>query len=281
MEPSISVASLVVKGTVSAIWSLLKKPLELVSQLLFREAYEVSTVHRSHRDIEGLWRNHLSDYLAYSVNWRKVFLGKEQQACTLWIKAKEGRSFSRVTLCVTASLEKLRYQSTVVLYDVGETPIVAAVPSIPLRQIEVRGNVVRVPYHTVRTDLKELLDETGEALPLPRKTTDSGRHPVDNLKAAMGLRKSDVFRWGKWWNLDFLEQEKDEFRINCRGRAFLADFHGRRPSHAWYSLLAWLSKWDWFLEAYFWSKNAFTAKQLRLAFEESVRGELQGAKVSM
>ncbi|WP_144162318.1 hypothetical protein [Paraburkholderia sp. BCC1885] len=132
MEPSISAASLVVKGATSAIWSLLKRPLELITQFLFRSAYEVSTLHRSRRDVKGLWRGQLGDYFAYSVNWKKLFLEKEQQTCTLWIKANEGRSFKRATLCVTASLETLRYQSTITLYDVDETPTVAAVPSIPL-----------------------------------------------------------------------------------------------------------------------------------------------------
>ncbi|WP_042269607.1 MULTISPECIES: hypothetical protein [Burkholderiaceae] len=272
MEPSVSVASIAVKSTVSAIWSLLKKPLELVTQILFRAAYELSTRHKSYRDVKGLWLDELGDYFSYSVNWRKVFLGKKQEACTLWIKAKEGRSFKRVTLCVTASLETLRYQSTVVLYDVGETPTVAAVPSIPLRQVEVRGNMVHVPYDTVRIELKELINEDGEPIPLPRDVSDYG-HPFDNLEAAMGLRKSDVFRWGKWWNLDFLESEKHEFRVNYRGMAFLSEFHGQRVAHAWYSLLAWLSKRDWFLEVCFWSRNLVTAKQLRLAFEKSFSAE--------
>lgn len=274
MEPSINIASLAVKGAVSAIWNLLKKPLDFASQLVFRAAYEVSTAHRSHRDMETLWRGRLGDDLAYHVNWRKVFLGKEQQTCTLWLKAKEGKSFSRVTLCVTASLEKLRYQSSVVLYDVGERPIVVAIPSIPLRQVEVHGNMVHVPYLSVRTDLKELLNENGEGVPLPRTGVDSERHPFDNLEAAMGLRKSDVFRWGKWWNLDFLEEEKQEFRVNCRGLAFQAYFHGQKSSYIWYSLLAALSKGNWLIEAYFWSKNVFTAKQLRRAFEQSISGRL-------
>ncbi|MDR6485345.1 hypothetical protein [Paraburkholderia terricola] len=269
MEPSISVASLAVKGTISAIWSLLKKPLELVTQLLFRAAYEVSTLHRSHRDMKGLWRGQLGDYFAYSVNWNKLFLGKEQQACTLWIKANEGRSFRRATLCVTASLETLRYQSTVTLYDVGKTPTVAAVPSIPLRQVEVRGNMVHVPYDTVRTELKELIDENGEPIPLSRKVTNYG-HPFDNLEAAMGRRKSDVLRWGKWWNLDFLEGEKNDFRVRYRGLAFLADYQGQKTARAWYSLLAWLSNRDWFLEACFWSRNLVTANQLRQAFKKSI-----------
>lgn len=271
MEPTISVTSIAVKSTVSAIWSLLKKPFELVTQLLFYAAYEVSTQHRSLRDFKGLWRDELGDYFDYSVNWRKVFLGKEQQACTLWIKAKEGRSFRRVTVCVTASLETLCYQSVVILYDIGETPTVVAVPSIPLRHVEVRGNMVYVPYNTVRAEVKELVDADGEPIPLPRKTADYG-HPIDNLEAAMGLRKSDVFRWGKWWNLDFLEGEKHEFRVNFRGMAFHAKFHGQRFSHGWYSLLAWLSKWNWFLEARFWSQNLVTAKQLRRAFAEHFSG---------
>ncbi|KCZ22376.1 hypothetical protein K027_4507, partial [Acinetobacter baumannii 45057_1] len=43
-----------------------------------------------------------------------------------------------------------------------------------------------------------------------KNNTKSIFNPVDNLGFLQG-KKSYVYRWGQWWNLDFLESEKDEF----------------------------------------------------------------------
>ncbi|WP_143708191.1 hypothetical protein [Ralstonia pickettii] len=99
-----------------------------------------------------------------------------------------------------------------------------AIPSIPLRQVEVRGNMVHVPYPTVRTDLKKLVNENGEGVPLPRTRFDSASHPFDNLEAAMGLRKRDVFRWG---NGGILTSGKKKNRSSASTvEAFQAHFRG-------------------------------------------------------
>lgn len=267
MEPSTTATSLVLKGIFSILGSLLSRLWEPVARFFFEDAYKVSTIHRSHREKRALCQGQLGEYLGYSINWRKVFLGKEHNMCTVWIKAKEGKSFKRATLSVTATLEKLRYQSVIVLYDLQEIPTVAAVPSVPIRQIRVQDNMVLIPYDTVLVELKELIDENEESISLKGVVSKSHR-PSDNIEAAMGHRKSDIFRWGKWWNLDLLEREKQEFRIKYHCMAFDAKFEARRISYAWYSLLFRLAQWNWFLEACFWSKNARTAKQLILSIEK-------------
>lgn len=274
MEPSSNIAYLFAKFILSAVLGLLKPFREFLAKYFLQSAYEVSTCYRSHRQMKALCQKKLGAYFLYSVNWHKLFLGKEQKMSTVWIKSKEGVSFQRVTLCVNATLEKIRYQSTVILHNVGETITVAAIPSIPLRQIEVEeGNRLSEPYTHVWIELKELVDAKGESIMI--KDGESPRiTPVDNLEAALGLRKSDVFRWGKWWNLDFLEREKHEFHIKYHGMAFDAKYHGLKLTHTWYSLLTRMSKWNWFLEACFWSKNLWNAKQLRHVFDKSLRGDL-------
>ncbi|TYK72035.1 hypothetical protein FSY45_22980 [Comamonas sp. Z1] len=268
MEPSTTAISLVLKSILSTLGGVFKRLWEPVTQFFFKEAYKVSTIHRSHRERKALCQSQLGEYLAYSINWRKVFLGKEHNMCTVWVKAKEGQSFKRATLCVTATLEKLRYQSIIVLYDLQEIPTVAAVPSVPIRQIEVRGNMVLIPYDSVLVELKELIDANEEKIYLKNIVSNCHR-PFDNLEVVMGRRKSDVYRWGKWWNLDLLESEKHEIRIRYHGMAFDANFEAKRISYAWNSLLFRLTQWNWFLEACFWSKNLMTAKQLIKSIEKN------------
>jgi len=131
--------------------------------------------------------------------------------------------------------------------------------------------MVHVPYESVWIELKELVAQDDISMPLTGSVTDFG-YPLDNLEAVMGLCKSDVFRWGQWWNLDFLESEKHEIRVKYRCLALDRQMRGLTRAHAWYSFLIWLSKRNWFLEVCFWSKNLFTARHLRRTLEAYLRG---------
>lgn len=94
--------------------------------------------------------------------------------------------------------------------------------------------------------------------------------PVDNLEAALGLRRSNIYRWGKWWNLDFLESEKNELRIHLCGLALHAKFNRRKSRHFW-AFVSWLGEKKWFLECDFWMKNLVTARHLRRSLLEYLK----------
>lgn len=219
--------------------------------------------------MEGLWRQSLDEYVSYDINWGKLFLGKEQSSCTLWIKAKNKEGFSRITVCITASLETLRYQSVVTIFDVNDVPCVAAIPSIPLREVEVRGNVVYQPYSEISIELIEAFDTNNMPVNLRYKIKET-MHPIDNLEAAMGLRKSNVYRWGKWWNLDFLEMEKNELAVILHGISFHSKFYRSRMRYFW-TTVAWIGKKKWALELCFWMRNLITARQLKKALNEYLK----------
>lgn len=277
MEISGNAASFVVKGILFLLRKLLTKPLEMLSKFLFQEAYKISTLHKSHRDMRGLWRKDLDDYVSYEVNCQRLFLGKEQSNCTLWIKAKDKEGFGKITICVTASLKTLRYQSVVTIYDVSDIPSITAIPSIPLREIEVRGNEMYLPYEEISVELLEVFDTKKASIDLRYKIKKT-MHPIDNLEAAMGLRKSNVYKWGRWWNLDFLEMEKNEFTVIFRGLAFHARFHQSKLIHFW-TIVAWLAQKKWFLEICFWAKNLVTARQLKKCLHEYLEDFKDSTKV--
>jgi hypothetical protein len=259
-------ASLAIKGTLALLKAIFKRPLELIEKACFYEAYRISSVYKTHRDYRLLWNHELGDYVNFHINWKKLFLGEEQQLTTLWIKAKDGKEFSEATFCITASLETIRYQSIVTVHQINKIPCVLALPSIPLRKISVRGNMVRMAYSDVSIDLKGLFDSDGSPITL-RGSTKILMHPMDNIEAAIGLRKSEVYRWGKWWNLDFLESEKNEISILLQALAFRSQYDRKRFTVVW-TFLARLGKKKWFLSCYFWSKNILFASALKIALND-------------
>lgn len=259
-------SSITVKFAISLIYKLLKGPIDLLTKFLFKDAYNISTLHRSHRQHEGLWRRNLDERMDYHVNWSKLFLGKEQTSCTLWLKSKQGKEFRRITFCIEASLPNLRYQSVVTVIDVTECPCVVAIPGIPLRELEVDGSILREPYGSVSVEILEMSDPTGSKIDLHYRIRDV-TWPVDNLEAVLGLRQSNVYRWGKWWNLDFLESEKNELRIRLHGLALHAKFNGWKSRHFW-AFVSWLGEIKWFLACDFWIKNIIAARHLRSALRD-------------
>lgn len=264
MDISTGAVSFIKKIFGSILGKLINKPLEILSKTCFQEAYRISTLYKSHRDLHGLCRNNLGEYVGYHINWNKLHLGKEQSTCTLWVKAKGNKIFRKLTFCVTASLESLRYQSVVTVFNANEIPCVVAIPSIPFRNIEFQGHTFREPYSEISIELIEVFDSNEMPVILDHEVKET-LHPVDNLLAAMGMRLSNVQRWEKWWNLDFLEMEKKELAITLRGHAFKANFQHHRFAYIW-KFLAWLGQKKWFLEICFWARNIFFASQLKNAF---------------
>lgn len=103
-------------------------------------------------------------------------------------------------------------------------------------------------------------------MPLYRQVRDSA-HPVDNLEAALGWQESDVYRWGKWWNLDFLESVKKEFYVNLHASAFNARLMGS-PYRRFWAVNSWLADKRWFQSIIFWYNNLVTARQLKRELAE-------------
>lgn len=266
MEISSITTTLAGRGVAFILGKLIKEPFEVIAKWCCQEAYQISTLHKSHREMQGLCRNKLDKYVEYNINWNKLFLGKEQSTCTLWIKAPKGKTYRKLIFCITASLETLRYQSVVTVFDVNEVPCVVAIPSIPFRSLEFHGKIPREPYSNVSIELKEIFDTDNVPISL-QSAIKKVLHPVDNFEAAMGLRKSNVYRWGRWWNLDYLESEKYELAVTLHGLSFRASYQ-RQYSVQFWKILAWLSGKKWFLEICFWSKNIFFARHLKRKFSK-------------
>jgi hypothetical protein len=250
-------------GSVLSAMKALFKPLsDFLSKRLFYRAYEISTLYRNHRDAFGIPPDELIEGLEYKVICGQYHLSKKMTLPMLWLRAKNGKTFSKIALLVTAGNNKISYQNYLTLFDIGDIPIQTALPSIPFRDLKFKVNkvnmllMVSAPYDDIKLKLMELYDDTGAKIDLPYGIEEIMIHPFDNLAVAMGLERGDIEKWGEIFNLEFIEMEIKQEKKRLIGRMF-GDF---------YSLRKYLFSFNWLVKAIFWSKNLFNAKQLTTQF---------------
>jgi len=265
-EPITYVTSFLVKIITFILGPFFRKPIDIVSKFLYLNAYEISTFYSLYFDVKRMFPHSLGGVIDYNINWSEIYLKKKQANCTLRIRARDNLSYSKITFCVTASLESLKYQSVVEVYDVSTTPCIIALPSIPLRSIEIKGNRIYEPYSSVSVEIKEIFDSNNNIIDIRGKWKDI-LHPIDNLDNIIKEKESDVYRWGQWWNLDFLESEKKEISRFFQAYSVNAKFWGLKTKYFWQPV-AWFMSVPFILNIYFWIRNIIWANQLNKALEK-------------
>lgn len=245
-------------GGILGLLRVLFRPVaDFFGMLFFYRAYEISTLHRNHREAFGLRPHHLVDGIEYKIIWKPYHLRKKLVTPMIWLRATNKNRFAKVVLAVTASNRKIRYQDHVTLFDVAETPTQTALPSVPFRSLTFDGNLVYTPYDHIQTKVLELYDSNGNKLHLHR-APEKLITPFDRLEVALGLEKGDVEKWGEVFNLEFIEAEIKSLRTQLIGSAF----HSSRPV---YVLRSSLFGVGWVVRAVFWVRNLVFARQLTRA----------------
>jgi hypothetical protein len=184
----------------------------LFEKLVCRRAYQLSTFYHDHRVlIEG--RLHpLGEHLGYRLFWDEYLHGVRQRAPIIEVRANRGVRLSKVVISVSATNDKVCYQDEVVLRHVDERRHRAALPAIPFRHLEIKGNFVYTPYDDFRVELIEVRDESGQDL-LPCWPVVHVTHPLDRLEVALGEELEYVEKWGGVYKLRFIEMEAKEEAI--------------------------------------------------------------------
>ena len=245
-----------VRSTLKAVASPLEK-------LFFRRAYEISSMAKYQRDLLGRFTHSLTDDIEYDLHWGKYYLGEEIFCPLFWISSRSGRRYSKVVLAITASGLRQKFQCPLTLYDLGQQPIRTTLPSIPLRvlkkNIQVKDGRVFMPYEQVEVKLVELWDENGQQIAV--RSHCLPLCPIDRLEVAMGKEQGDVEKWGKPYNLEFLEREIQEEQLRLKAPYFMA----RRLRD---KLKREVFSWMWVARISFWRKNLIRASQLSKQYVE-------------
>lgn len=237
------------------IKGILAKWYEHTTLFLFGRAYEYSTLFALYR--QSFRRNPIEfkGIIDVQVIWQPYHFRRKFVTPMISVRSKGNKKLRKVTLCVTAFNDSIKYQNHVTLLDIDDVVTYTALSAVPFRNLKFDGNKVFTPYSDIKIELLEALDANGCAVSLPY---DSKKiiTPMDKLEVALGLQEGDVERWGEIYNLEYLEMEVREEAINLRGDLLKPSYVRRR-----------LSRWRWFVKLSFWSKNLVTARQLEKSLE--------------
>ncbi|WP_416397399.1 hypothetical protein [Allohahella sp. A8] len=246
-------------GGIFGLLRILFKPIiDYFERLLFYRAYLISTLHHSYREAFDTCPEKLTDGIEYRIFWEPYYLRKRLVTPMIWLRSTNGAKFHKIVLTATASNRKIKYQDTITVHGLDDTPIQLALTSIPFRELKFDGNIVYTPYDRITTEILELHgpDECRINIMYPIKKC---LQPFDNLEVDMGLRKGYVEKWGEIFNLELIEVEVTEERIRLMGSTF-----GKlRPIDR---LKAKLFSPNWVVKSISWSKNVIFAKQLTSEF---------------
>ena len=262
----VSVASAL--GLVHKVYSTLKAVASLLEKLLFERAYEISSQVKCLREVLGRFPRSLTEDIEYDLHWGKYYLRNEIFCPLFWIKSRSGKRYSKIVLAITASGQLQKFQCPLTLYDLGGLPTRTTLPSIPLRvskkNVLVENARVFVPFSEIEVELFELWDENGQQVSVRSRCLPMA--PMDHLEVAMGNQRGDVEKWGKHYNLEFLESEIIEEKIRLTAPYFMAR---RLPDRLRRKIFSWM----WVVRISFWRKNLVLASHLSKQYAEVKKRE--------
>lgn len=232
-----------------------------LEKLICRRAYEISTLYHDHRQLVEARPYPLGEMLGYQLFWDEYLHGARQRAPIIEVRANHGVRLSKVAISVTASNEKVCYQNEVVLRHVDERRHRATLSSIPFRNLKFSGNLVYTPYDTFRVELIEMRGIDGRDV-MPQWPVVRISTPMDRLEVALGEQREYVERWGRIYNLRFIELEITEVLVHIRAWRF----HRSRLVQG----LALPLQSRRIAKALFWARNALSARPLQRALARHI-----------
>ena len=233
----------------------------LVEKQVCRRAYELSTVYHDHRVLIETRPDPLGEHLGYILFWDEYLHGERQRAPIIEVRANPGVPLSKVVISVSATNDKVCYQDEVVLRHVDERRHRAALPAIPFRYPKLKGNLVFTPYDDFRVELIEVRDESGKDL-MPRWPVVHVTHPLDRLEVALGEELEYVEKWGRVYNLQFIEMQVREELVHILAWRFHRSPLVQRLTERLQRRRV--------AKALFWAKNAFRARPLQRELERHI-----------
>jgi len=232
-----------------------------LEKLICRRVYEISTLYHDHRQFVEARPDPLGEMLGYQLFWDEYLHGARQRAPIIEVRANQGVRLSKVVISVTASNEKVCYQNEVVLRHVDERRHRATLSAIPFRHLKFSGNLVYTPYDIFRVELVEMLGIDGRDVMPPWQIVRTSA-PMDRLEVALGEQREYLEKWGRVYNLRFIELEITEVLVHLRAWRFhrspavqrlTLPLESRRIAKAW-----------------FWARNAWSARPLQRALDRHI-----------
>jgi hypothetical protein len=263
----------IINPLTSILRKIWKKGWNTFTQCLFLDAYKVSDEEYWKSQILTFWKKEwhsLSGFLDFKLLLPYSRPGRDE--CNiLFIKTKIGTNFDKVSIAITAYSDHriCKYQETISLYDVNEVPFAIKLENIPLRGIKIINDRIYTSFDKISITVKELYRKKEDNINLATSCEEIITYPLYTDLMNDDFQK----KWGKYYNVDCIKECKAQifrsYRFHLVYSHFLYKSYTDKIRRFFMHPLYLLLTNNYVTNLVFWSRNIFTAKQLRKSIAES------------
>ncbi len=179
---------------------------ERIERWLFLQTYQHSQECHDHRSEFAQQWLPLGAQVEYSLHLESIATPGPRTSFIAVRSTNASESLRKIELRVEAADDTLAYEDCITLHHITQRPKLAAMPSIPPRGAYLgRNNSLETPYKTLTVYLIHLFkdDEIVES------DASGPAHRPDHYFVLNSTYKQ---RFGRVWNLDWIEIQKEEIR---------------------------------------------------------------------
>lgn len=257
-----------------------------ITKFFCYKAYELSRVQHALMNLDKKWQNLGPIQYLVHIDYAHNPISKNGNYIAIKSKNKNDK-FCKMTICVTLNSKDIKFQQTVVAYNIGEEPTIVALDGLPKIRMyySEENSLFYSEYQSIETSLYEIFTIDEPSQNLIQRTLSSGKSYFTFYDI---LNSANDEKWGEKWNLDLIKEAK----INIRNRylGYCVDKKILKPksmnlvrgliyylSNPRYFLYLVLSK-DFVVNTIFWRHNLVNPKGLEKFLKERESEFFSGIK---
>lgn len=245
-------------GSIPLSWLAKLNPIGWVTKKLFYEAYKASHDCALRRYRLGSHWKKLGEHVEYDTFLN--FIRSNEDHSLMAVRSTDEKGLRKVKINIKVNGSGVDYQDTIEIFNLGNEPTMKMLPNIPKKELWVEDDGIYSRYKDVYTEIVELVDQNGENL-LFGEVRDHFK-----ITHTECLNYKIVYRWGRYWNLDELEFEKNNLALKYEKYLIFPYCYGEPRYFAkWYFQFHASSL---VVAAKFWSRNLICGKQIKRAIAE-------------
>lgn len=200
-----------VKIAVNLFPKVLKHFKDKITKFFFYKAYELSRVHHAFMNLDKMWKDLGPIQYLIQINYAHNPISKNGNYIVVKSQNKDDK-FYKIAVCVTLNSKNIKFQQTVVAYNIGEEPTIIALDGLPKMRMyySEEYGLFYSEYENIETSLYEIfkINEPSQNLTNGNMLTSGKSH----FTFYDILNSVNETRWGEKWNLDLIR----EARINIK-----------------------------------------------------------------
>ncbi|HCK5320853.1 TPA: hypothetical protein N0J00_003495 [Salmonella enterica subsp. enterica serovar Manhattan] len=234
-----------------AIVTVVKKCWSTLTQIMLIKTYQLSHERWAARHRLGARWQYLGKYLEYSLRLAQL-TDKEPRCSRIAFRSKEER-LQKVELVFEALGSGLRYQETLCIHDVNNSPIILTLPNIPTLDVFILEDGFAFKVEQYQLKYCKIKLANGESMSIDNS-------PKYSLIQNWCFNDTWKRRWGTTWNCNAIESARRRiaeywiwgFSLPLVGRHPLYS-PSRKGIHLFEAKsLRWFMTRPWCLNAQFW-----------------------------